>query len=231
MPNHKHGKFQTGRSLISRRNFLLGASSLSFTTLTGCAGQFGSSKSYLTNVIEPNNQSLVFHWTDIALQALRDQLVPPPLASRALAMGHVAGFLAVNGIEKRYQDDYHLEPAPSGADPSVAYGIAAWTAFAEHFQQPMLFDKLAFLKKYPNGEAKDLGIEWGRRIGRFIVKERTNDGAEPSKVNFYLRRYQRRNDALRWRPTGPLFDSGATEPAFRETYHRGLIPGFGAVKP
>lgn len=64
-----------------------------------------------------------------------------------------------------------------------------------------------------------------------MVRERTNDGAEPSKVNFYLKRYPRRRDALRWRPTAPMFDSGGTEPAFRETYHRGLLPGFGHVKP
>lgn len=146
-------------------------------------------------------------------------------------MGHVAGFLAVNGIEQRYQDGTHLEPAPQGADPRVAYGIAAATAFAEHFQQPLLFDQMNFLAQYPDGEAKSRAIEWGRKVGRHIVRERTNDGAEPSKVNFYLRRYPRRQDALRWSPTGPLFDSGATEPAFRETYHRGLIPGFGAVKP
>ncbi len=175
--------------------------------------------------------SVVFQWTDIALQALRDQLVPPPLASRALAMGHVAGFLAVNGIEQRYESGYPIEGAPQGADPHVAYGVAAATAFAEHFQQPLLFDRMKFLSRFPDGEAKTLGRQWGRRVGRYIVRERTNDGAEPSKVNFYLSRYPRRQDVLRWRPTAPMFDSGATEPAFRETYHRGLLPGFGKVKP
>ncbi len=231
MPYHKQKQqLKTDVPKLSRRGFLLGASSLTVSALSGCAGQFGSGESYLTNIVKPENLSPVFEWTDVALQALRDQLVPPPLATRALTMGHVAGFLAVNGLEKRYHDEYHLEPAPLGANPEIAYGVAAWTAFSEHFQQPMLFDQLSFLKKYPNSEAKSLAIDWGRKVGRLIIKERTNDGAEPSKVNFYLGRYPRRTDALRWRPTGPLFESGATEPAFRETYHRGLIPGFGAVK-
>jgi hypothetical protein len=109
--------------------------------------------------------------------------------------------------------------------------VAAATAFAEHFQQPLLFDRMRFLARFPDGEAKTLGRQWGRRAGKFIVRERTNDEAEPSKVNLYLSRYPRRKDVLRWRPTAPMFDSGATEPAFRETYHCGLLPGIGDVKP
>lgn len=216
---------------VSRRQFLAGSSSLALASATGCAGPYGDPKSYLTGVVEPRNMGVVFHWTDIALQALRDQLVPPPLASRALAMGHVAGFLAINGIEQRYESGYAIGAAPQGADPQVAYGVAAATAFAEHFQQPFLFDRMRFLKRYPDGEAKTLGRQWGKQVGRYMVRERTNDGAEPSKVNYYLKRYPRRRGPLRWRPTAPMFDSGATEPAFRETYHRGLLPGFGAVKP
>lgn len=208
-----------------------GCSSVALASLGGCAGNFGSQHSYLTNIVAPSNVDEVFHWTDVALQALRDQLIAPPLASRAMAMGHVAGFLAVNGIEKKYENSYSIGPAPLGADPAVAYGVAAATAFAEHMQQPFLFDQMSFLSRYPAGEAKTLGEAWGRKVGDFVVRMRTNDGAEPSKANFYLRRYPRRQDSLRWRPTGPLFDSGATEPSFRESYHRGLLPGFGQVKP
>lgn len=90
----------------------------------------------------------------------------------------------------------------------------AQTAFAEHFQQPFVFDRLKFLSKFPNGQAKTLGKSWGRRAGLHVVKMMTNDGAEPSKVNYYLNRYPRREDALRWHPTGPMFDSGGTEQPF-----------------
>ncbi len=159
MPYHKQMQIKTDVRKISRRGFLLGASTLTVSALTACAGQLGSSESYLTNVVKPTNLSPVFEWTDVALQALRDQLVAPPLATRALTLGPVAGLLAVNGIEKRYEDDYNLGPAPIGADPAIAYGVAAWTAFAEHFQQPMLFDQLSFLKKYPNSEAKIASVK------------------------------------------------------------------------
>jgi hypothetical protein len=93
--------FGTGglKVALSRSQFLAGSSSVALAATSGCAGPFGSPKSYITDIVEPANLSVVFQWTDVALQALRDQLVPPPLASRALAMGHVAGFLAVNGIE------------------------------------------------------------------------------------------------------------------------------------
>ena len=205
--------------------------SLALMSAAGCAARYGESQSYLTDVIEPTRLNPVFHWTDVALQAIRDQIVPPPLATRALAMGHVAGFLAVNGIDGRYRSDYAVGEAPAGADPEVAYGVAAATAYAEHFQQPFVFDLARFLDGYPDGEAKARGVRWGRAVGDLIVRERTNDGAEPSRVNFYLGRYPRRQDALRWTPTGPLFDSGKTEPSFTPTFHRGLLPGFGAVRP
>ena len=146
-------------------------------------------------------------------------------------MGHLAGFLAVNGLGGPYENDYPIGEGPRGADLEVAYGVASATAFAEHFQQPFLFDRRRFLGQYPDGEAKTLGLQWGREVGAFIVRDRTNDGAEPSKVDFYLSRYPRRQDALRWTPTGPLFDSGKAEPAFAPTFHRGLLPGFGKVKP
>lgn len=216
---------------VTRRGVLAGGASLALSALSGCAARFGTSGSYLTKVIEPDRNNVVFHWTDVALQAVRDQLVPPPLATRGLAMGHVAGFLAVNGLVHRYDSHYRVGEGPVGADPEIAYAAAAATAFAEHFQQPFLLDRERFMARYPDSEAKTLGRDWGDRIGRFMIRERTNDGAEPSRADYYLGRFPRRSDALRWTPTGPLYDSSATEPAFRPTFRRGLLPGFGMVKP
>ena len=52
---------------VSRRNFLTGASSLVATTaMSGCAANFGSSSSYLTNIVAEDKLSVVFEWTDIA---------------------------------------------------------------------------------------------------------------------------------------------------------------------
>ena len=58
---------------------------------------------------------------------------------------------------------------------------------------------------------------------------RTNDGSEPSEVNYYLGRYERRTDSLRWRPTGPFYGA-KPGPAF-SSFDRGLAPGHGRIKP
>ncbi len=213
---------------VSRRRFLGGMAATSALAASGCAAPLGTSQSYLTGFVAPQNINPAYYWTDILLQAVRDQLMAPPLATRGLAMGHVAGFLAANGINPRYQSE--VGRGPIGADPEIAYGVACSVAIAEHFQQPFVFDQAKFLAHYPDSEAKSLAVAWGQHVGRHIVRQRTNDGAEPSKVNFYLRRYPRRNDSLKWTPTGPLYDAGGG-PAFRPSFARGLLPGFGAVTP
>jgi membrane-associated phospholipid phosphatase len=220
---------QPSLARATRRGFLtgLGAAGAALA-LGGCAAPFGSRQSYLTDFVRAPNVDVIAHWTDIALQAVRDQLHAPPLATRGLAMGHYAGFLAANGADPVYGTE--LGAGPAGADPRVAYAIAFQVAVAEHFQQPFVFDRLKFLADIPDSEAKSLGIQWGEHVGRHVVRMRTNDGAEPSKVNFYLGRYPRRTDVLKWSPTGPFYDAGEG-PAFRPTFHRGLLPGFGAVTP
>ena len=81
----------------------------------------------------------------------------------------------------------------------------------------------------PNGEAKSLGIEWGRRVGLKVLEMRTDDGSEPSEVNYYLDRYSRRGDVLQWSPTGPFY-SADPGPVFA-SFERGLFPGHGQIKP
>ncbi len=213
---------------ISRRGFLGGLTATSALAVSGCAAPIGSGQSYLTGFVASENVNPAFYWTDIVLQAVRDQLMAPPLATRGLAMAHVAGFLAANGADGRYQSE--VGHAPAGTDTGVAYGVACCVAAGEHFQQPFVFDRAKFLSLFPDSEAKSLGIEWGDKVGAQVVRQRTNDGAEPSRTGFYLGRYPRRAGALKWSPTGPMYNAGGG-PAFRPTFHRGLLPGFGAVKP
>ena len=107
--------------------------------------------------------------------------------------------------------------------------MAFATAAAEAFQQPFLVERIAYLNRFPASEAKSLGVEWGRRVGLQVVRMRTRDGSEPSRVNFYLGRYPRRGDSLQWSPTAPFY--GATPgPAF-PSFDRGLYPGHGGITP
>ena len=140
-----------------------------------------------------------------------------------------AGFLAANGIGQAYSETFGIGAGPPDADPEVAYGVAFATAAAEAFQQPFIFERIAFLDGFPGSEAKSRGVEWGRAVGRRVLEMRTDDGSEPSEVNYYLGRYERRTDSLRWRPTGPFY-SARPGPAFA-SFDRCLYPGHGYITP
>ena len=144
-------------------------------------------------------------------------------------MATAAGFLAANGIVRAYDEPFGIGAGPSDADPEVAYGVAFAIAAAEAFQQPFLFERIAFLNRYRGSEAKSLGVQWGRAVGQKVLDMRTHDGSEPSRVNYYLGRYNRRTDCLRWRPTGPFY-SASPGPAFA-SFDRGLFPGHGRIEP
>ncbi|WP_299194822.1 vanadium-dependent haloperoxidase [uncultured Erythrobacter sp.] len=216
---------------LTRRNFvtgsLIGAGAIG---LGGCStANFGTRSSYLTGIVEPQNHNTVFHWVDIAMQQVRDQRIPPPRAAYNFAAPMVAGFVAANAIIGRYADPYNIGPAPAGADPELAYGVAFATAASECFKQPFLWERSAFKGRFADGESKRLGIEWGRKVGIAINQMRTGDGAEPHVVNFYHGRYKRRDDELKWTPTGPAY-AARPGPAVG-AYDRGLFPGHGQIKP
>lgn len=212
--------------VLSRRHFIGG---LTATGLAGCVAPMGSRSSYLTQVLAPQNNNAVFHWLDVILQQTRDQRVATPRAAYNFAMPLVAGFLAVNGITRSYREPYNIGYGPSGADLNAAYAAAFTTAASEVFQQPFIGERKMYFAGIPNGEAKTIGTKWGRHVGLQIVKMRTNDGAEPSKVNYFLGRYPRRKDLLAWSPTGPFY-AAKPGPAF-DTYARSLFPGHGDIKP
>ena len=214
---------------FSRRHFMASAGIAGLAGLTGCTGRFGSANSYLTPVMRPEYHNIVTHWCDIMLQQLRDQRVPPPRAAYNLALPTAAGFLAANGILQVYDDPFAIGPGPVGADPEMAYGVAFATAASEAFQQPFIGERMDFARAIPDGEAKSLGAAWGRQVGLKIVRMRTRDGSQPSKVNYYLDRYRRRHDALQWTPTGPLY-SAKPGPAF-DSFSRPLFPGHGQIPP
>ena len=218
----------------SRRHFLAaGAAAVSTGSLAGCiapqAAGYGHASSYASHVVKPANRNTVFHWADVALQQVRDQRVLAPRAAYNFGLAMAAGFLAANGVVRAYEEPFGVGPGPDRADPEVAYGVAFATAAAEAFQQPFLFDRMAFLNRFPGSEAKTLGVDWGRAVGRHVVRMRIDDGSEPSEVNYYLGRYPKRTDALRWLPTAPFYGA-RPGPAFG-SFARGLYPGQGRIRP
>jgi len=222
----------------NRRKFLkysgqtLGLGLLSSSSLlnTGCALKPHSRHSYIHDIVAPNNMNAVFYWTDIMLQTVRDQSINPPKATRIFAMGHVAGFLAANGLDKKYNNSFKLDAeAPKDIDPAIAYGVACSGAIADAFQSSFYLNRRKFLDQFPNSDKKLRSIKWGEYVAKAITRARAQDGAEPSKSNFYLGRYDRRGDILEWSPTAPFFEA-EDGPSFN-SFNRGLLPGWGKQKP
>lgn len=220
----------TRRYLLKKMSALggLGVAATSSLGLSACQSSMVVGDSYLKKAGIPQNSAMGY-WLDVMLQATRDVSLPPPVAARAYAMGHLAGFLAINGIAQLYNTPYDVGIAPQGANPEVAFGIAFSRAFAEGAQTSLLFDKREFLNRYPADEATSLGIAWGEHVSNAIIHMRAQDGAQPSRATAYLGRYPRREDVLRWSPTGGFYGSkpGPEVASFR----RGLMPGWGYVDP
>lgn len=215
---------------MNRRNLLKCLAVAPLLSNSACTtAPYGSRHSYLTQIIEVQNQNTVFHWLDIALQQVRDQRIAPPRAAYNFAMPMIAGFLAANAITQEYQEPYGIGSGPKYADPEIAYGVAFAAAAAETFQQPFVIEKNNFIARFADGEAKTLAVDWGKKVARKVIRMRNDDGAEPSEVNFYLGRYERREDSLKWTPTGPFYGA-SPGPAF-SSFDRGLFPGHGQIKP
>ena len=214
---------------FSRRSLLKGVGATSALSLAGCMSPHGHRSSYTSQIIKPGNHNTIFHWVDMALQCVRNQRVLTPRAAYDYGLTTAAGFLAANGVTGTYDEPYGIGPGPADAAPQVAYGVAFSIAAAEAFQQPFPVDLRMFLDRFPASQGKSLGVEWGRTVARRVLRLRTDDGSEPSEVNYYLGRYHRRTDALRWRPTGPFY-AAKPGPAF-SSFDRGLFPGHGAIKP
>lgn len=222
------------QNLVSRRDFLKQLSNMgsAATLLVGGAGLSACGvlpgKSYMSKLNQTTDQPMNF-WVETLMKTTCELPLNPPVASRAFAMAHLAGFLAVNGIEKKYNTPYNLQDGPDGADKEVAFGVAFSRALAEGAQTSLLFDKMEFLNRYPSGEAKARGAAYGEYVSDFVIQTRTQDGAQPSQSEAYLGRYPRRTDALKWSPTGGFY--GAEPGPEVGSFRRGVLPGWGYVKP
>jgi hypothetical protein len=123
------------------------------------------------------------------LQAVRNQSITPPPATRAFAMAHTAGFLAVNGIQKSYDTPFKIERGPTNADPEIAYGVRA-----DKLNNPDItgqgqtnWRSLIFTPDFPaytSGHSAFSGVS-ARMIANFIGTDAVNFSAEaPDLVNW-----------------------------------------------
>lgn len=214
---------------IDRRTALRGGIGLAALSLGGCVAPYGSSFSYATKVVPAAEFDAATFWVDVMMQETTAQRILPPRAAYNCAGPTVAGFIAANAIVGTYEDNFGIGPGPRGADPRAAYGAAFATVMSQVCQTPLVAERARFLRQIADGDAKTSGIAWGRRIGMEILRRRTHDGSAPNLNANYLGRWQRRQDALRWVPTGSYYGTRPGPPV--ADFTRGLSPGQGFIKP
>ncbi|MFN7966982.1 MAG: vanadium-dependent haloperoxidase [Acidobacteriota bacterium] len=141
---------------------------------------------------------LVTRWNEDALGIIRREKVAPPIASRALAMTHLAllGAATAPNVSTRGS----LRPAAGPDFQAAALACSAHAVLVALFPADKEFcdqELLSMLASIPDGDAKTRGIAAGQQIGRAIVALRADDGS--SDVVAYTPG-DRPGD---WRPTPP----------------------------
>lgn len=199
-------------------------SGFALSTLAGCGG-IGRQYSYTSSFLLPENDSAVFRWTDVMLQAARDLSLSPLEASRGFAMAHMAGNIALNGGENTTLDQLK---APDELETELAYGVAFSHALEEAWSTSLAPHRREWVGLFHDARLKHESIEWGKTAAKAVIRSRIRDGAEPSRSEFYPPEYPRRTDNMAWSPTGPLYGA-KSGPAF-ETFERGISPGWGVQK-
>jgi hypothetical protein len=142
----------------------------------------------------------VLQWNEVALQAIKADRTPPPMAARNLAIVHAAIYDAVNAIDRTHAA-YHVEAkAPAGASPEAAAAAAAHRALVHLY--PKLSERFdaaldESLRAVPDGPAKDDGVALGQTVADKMLAWRADDGSakKPPRVS---------EDAPGcWKPTPP----------------------------
>jgi len=164
---------------------------------------------------------VVTDWNQTTIDEIRKLGVGPNLASRALAIAHIAAFEAVNTLSKTHEPYRAVLPVnlPASADAAAA------SAF--HLALVLLFpaEKTALDTAYAqslaavaDGPARANGIQLGEASAVAIFTARIGDGSAASAT------YPGSTDAGKWRPTPSLLQA-ALEPAFR------FVTPFALTKP
>jgi len=158
---------------------------------------------------------MVIDWNNAALHAIRTGRTNPPVATRGLAMMHVAIYDSVNAIDRAHEPYFVDANPPAGTSREAACASAAYRVLTHLYPaQVDYFDFVLYesLKKVPDSQSKIDGIALGQFVADQVIAWRTADGWDRQVE------YTPGNQPGEWRPTPPGF-----LPA--------LLPGWGEVTP
>jgi membrane-associated phospholipid phosphatase len=124
---------------------------------------------------------VVTDWNSAALEAIRANRIPPPQASRALAILHASIYDAINGITRSHEGYFVQSNVAASASVEAAASAAAHAVLVALFpaQVPAFDDLRATVSAaIPDGPRKQTGLEWGERVAVDILTWRANDYAD-----------------------------------------------------
>jgi len=133
-----------------------------------------------SSIAIPASADVVTDWNNAALDAIRADRTAPPIASRNLAIAHVAIYDAVNGIARTHERYLVPSAVPASASRPAAASAAAHQTLVSLFpSHTSTFDALhaAILAGIPNSPQKTNGITWGEFVATQILAARANDGS------------------------------------------------------
>lgn len=144
--------------------------------------------------------NMVIDWNRAALEAIRIDQTAPPIATRNLAMMHVAIYDSVNAIDRAHQPYSVLIDPPANTSREAAVATAAYRILSQAYpNQIEYFDFVLYesLKKVPDSQSKTDGMTLGQYVADEIIALRAGDG-----WNTYVE-YIPGSNPGEWRPTPP----------------------------
>ena len=162
----------------------------------------------------PARADAVLDANALLLDIIRARRVPPPAATRLIAMMNVAMFDSANAASGMPYQPYSFEGMPPAeADPASAAAAAGADVIAGLFPElgrtePALAARLAALAASPSR-----GAELGRACAAAVLAARARDGSEAAASAF-----AGSASPGQWRPTPPANVAA-------------LLPGWGRVRP
>ena len=151
-----------------------------YRVLTGSLAVFLGVINLASSIVIPASADVVTDWNNAALDAIRADRTAPPIASRSLAIAHVAIYDAVNGIARTREPYLVPSAVAASASPVAAASAAAHQTFISLFpNHTSAFDALhaAILATIPNSPLKTAGSVWGEFVANQILAARANDGS------------------------------------------------------
>src|SRR5439155_11983957 len=145
--------------------------------------------------------NVVLEWNQLALHAVGQARVSPPVASRALAITQAAVYDAVVAIDRSFEPYHAQVHASAGASLEAAAAQAAHDALAALFPaQAGTFDAAlaADLVGIPPGRARQ-GTDVGHAVAQQILTWRSTDGSSAVVP------YTPGTNPGDWQPTPPAF--------------------------